>query len=79
MVALVDYVMFGSSEGPAPQQATNSTAAATPVAQLTCRENSYTIVVKKDTATLLAEMMKTIFNITLNWCEKEDDLNKVKI
>ncbi|XP_065912094.1 synembryn-A-like [Dysidea avara] len=76
MVALVDYVMFGSSEGPAPQQATNSTAAATPVAQLTCRENSYTIVVKKDTATLLAEMMKTIFNITLNWCEKEDDLNK---
>jgi len=80
MVALVDFVMFGNGEGPAPQQAaTDPTAAsAAPVAQLTCRVNSYTVIVKNDTAALLAEMMKTIFNITLDWNEK-DDLNEVEI
>jgi len=80
MVAFVDYVMFGNGQSPAPQQAASSTAtSATPAAQLTCRVNSYTVIIKNETATLLAEMMKTIFNVTLNWYEKDDDVNEVKI
>ena len=80
MVAFVDYVMFGNDQSPAPQQGASSTAtSATPAAQLTCRVNSYTVIIKSETAALLAEMMKTIFNVTLNWYEKDDDVNEVEI
>ena len=66
IVSAIDYVMFGSHE----QQPETS-------AQLTSRETVYTADISNDTAILLSDIMKIVFNITLNWCDKED-LNEVK-
>ena len=66
LVLAIDHVMFGSPE----QQAESS--GATPVAQLACREAVYTANITSDAAVLLSDIMKTVFNITLNWCDKAD-------
>lgn len=68
IVAAIDYVMFGSSEQPCHQPESNG---ATPLTQLICRETVYIVNITSDSAVLLSDMLKTIFNITLNWCDKE--------
>ena len=71
LVSAIDYVICGS-----PEQPSESSAAA-PVAQLACRETVYTANITSDAAVLLSDIMKTVFSITLNWCDK-DNLNEVK-
>ena len=58
--------MFGS-----PEQQPESSGA-TPVAELACRETVYIANITSDAAVLLSDIMKTVFNITLNWCDKSD-------
>jgi len=77
MVAFIDHVLCGGVDHPVSQQTAG--AATTSSSWLKCRENIYIVSVKKDEGALLAEMMKTFFNITLNWYEKEDDLSQVNI
>lgn len=73
IVSAIDYVMFESGVQPSHHSELNG---ATPVAQLICRETIYTANISDDSAVLLSDIMKTVFNITLNWCDKED-LNEV--
>ena len=68
LVLAVDHVMFGNAEQPASHQTESDDA--TPLAQLVCRETVYTADIACDSAVLLSDIMKTVFNITLNWCDK---------
>lgn len=70
LVLAVDHVMFGSTEQPSSHQTESHDA--TSLAQLVCRETVYTANIPSDSAVLLSDIMKTVFNITLNWCNKEN-------
>jgi len=65
--------MFGSTQ-PCHQP---ESSAPTPVPQLVCREAVYTVNITNDSVILLSDIMKTVFNITLSWCDNEN-LNEVK-
>ena len=71
MVSAIDYVMFDNGH----QQPESNVPF--PAACLVCREKVYTANITSDAAVLLSDIMKTIFNITLNWYDKED-LNEVR-
>ena len=71
MVSAIDYMMFDNGQHQTEPNAPS------PVACLACREKVYTANITSDVAVLLSDIMKTIFNITLNWCDKED-LNEVR-
>lgn len=70
LVSAIDHVLFGNTEEPVQSSGVSTTA------QLVCRESVYTANIVSDSAVLLSDIMKTMFNITLSWCDKED-LNEV--